>query len=111
LAAAPAQAASTKKLLWATVNICDTTAHPNEMGIRGSMPGTGHTGKMFIRFTAEYFDSGHNRWDEVSGKDVSPWVLAGSSRLKFRQAGYNFRFDPPKVAGATFLLRSTADFK
>ena len=111
LPAAPSHAASTKKYLWATVNICDTTAHPNEMGVRGSMPGTGHTGKMFVRFTAEYFDSGHNKWTEVSGQDVSPWVFAGSSKKKFREAGYTFKFDAPSPPGSTFLLRSTADFK
>jgi hypothetical protein len=111
LAAAPVQAASTKKLLWATVNICDTVAHPNQMGVRGSMPGTGRSGKMFIRFTAEFFDVGHNSWTNVKGTDTSPWVFAGSSKLRHRQAGYTFKFDAPNPPGSTFLLRSTADFK
>lgn len=111
LAASPAQGASTKKLLWATVNICDTVKHPNQMGVRGSMPGTGNAGKMFIRFTAEYFDAGHNKWTTVKGTGVSPWVLAGSSKLKHRQAGYTFNFDAPDPPGSTFILRSTADFK
>ena len=31
----------TSPLLWATINVCDTAAHPNTIGIRGSMPGTG----------------------------------------------------------------------
>jgi hypothetical protein len=29
---------------WATVNVCDTTGHPDGIGIRGSMPGPGGTG-------------------------------------------------------------------
>src|SRR3954453_2189217 len=92
LAAAPVQAASTKKLLWATVNICDTAEHSNQMGVRGSMPGTGNPGKMFMRFTAQYFDAGHNPWANVKGTDTSPWVLAGSSERRYRQAGYTFNF-------------------
>ena len=35
--AAPARADDAD--LWATVNVCDTAAHPNEIGIRASMPG------------------------------------------------------------------------
>ena len=34
--AAPAGAASN---LWATVNVCDTPAHPGQVGLRASMPG------------------------------------------------------------------------
>src|SRR5262245_47393421 len=29
------------KRLWATVNVCDTVGHPDSLGIRGSMPGSG----------------------------------------------------------------------
>ena len=111
VAASPAQAAGTKKYLWATVNICDTAKHPNQMGVRGSLPGTGNSGKMFIRFTAQYFDAGHNTWANVKGTDTSPWVLAGSSERRYRQAGYTFNFDAPSPPGSTFLLRATADFK
>ena len=39
-AAAPAAHASARDL-WATVNVCDTKAHPNMMGVRARMPGDG----------------------------------------------------------------------
>ena len=36
---AGASPASATRHLWATVNVCDTAAHPDMMGVRGRMPG------------------------------------------------------------------------
>ena len=36
---------------WATVNLCDTADHPNEIGIRGAMPGLARTTRMSIGFS------------------------------------------------------------
>ena len=49
LAAAPAQAGQVPVKPWATVNVCDTTDHPNQIGIRGSMPGLKRTARMTMR--------------------------------------------------------------
>jgi hypothetical protein len=55
--------------LWATVNICDTAASPDSMGIRAGMP-----------------------------ERHSPWVYAGPARYERRQAGWTFQFAPPPPA-------------
>ena len=37
---------------WATVNICDTAATPNGLGVRTSVPGNGTSERIFARYTA-----------------------------------------------------------
>src|SRR5437764_624121 len=41
LATVPASAGAQSRDLWTTVNLCNTPAHPNQMGVRGRMPGDG----------------------------------------------------------------------
>ena len=53
-AAAPAQAGHPD--LWATVNVCDTAAFPDAMGVRASMPGNGTRQRMYMRFNASWYD-------------------------------------------------------
>jgi hypothetical protein len=108
-AALPAGAATTPKYLWATVNVCDTAVHDNMMGVRASMPGDGEHTKMYMRFTAQYYDRTHQLWSEVKGSGVSDWIYVGSGQYAHRQAGYTFAFDPPN--GKTFELRGAVDFK
>jgi hypothetical protein len=40
--------------VWATVNVCDTAAHPNQMGVRGSMPGLARRSRMYLRFRVQF---------------------------------------------------------
>jgi len=56
-AAAPAAGARTPAEppeTWATVNVCDTFQHPNEMGIRGSMRGMARKTAMYMRFRVQF---------------------------------------------------------
>lgn len=103
---APAQA--TPPTLWATVNICDTAGHPDQMGVRASMPGNGSRQRMYMRFRAQFFGGG--KWHDVKGNGLSPWILAGSAKYVSRQAGYTFKFDPPK-GSARFVLRGVVSFE
>ena len=51
---------SDERALWATVNVCDTIAHPNVIGIRGSMPGADNTREqMYMRFRVQFFVQGN----------------------------------------------------
>src|SRR5881227_1128431 len=113
LAAAPAPAGAKQKprsiyqspLLWATVNVCDTPANPDTVGIRGSMPGSGVRGEaMFMRFQVQYFSRTEQRWHNITQGADSGWVAVGAATFKGRQAGWSFRFSPP-ANGATDLLR------
>lgn len=100
---------SDSSLLWATVNVCDTAAAPDTIGIRASMPGT-HGGRevMWMRFRAQYFSSADSAWHQVVGGGDSGWVKVGSARLAARQAGRSFRLAP---ASGSVLLRGVVRFQ
>jgi hypothetical protein len=96
--------------LWATVNICDTLRHPNQMGVQASMPGNGTRERMYMRFRAQFFNATKNKWFNVKGNADSGWVLAGSARFVSREAGWTFSFDAP-TTGASFTLRGLVNFQ
>jgi hypothetical protein len=111
VAAAPASAAELGPgPMWATVNVCDSAAQPNVMGVRASLPGDGSDAEMSVRFTAQWFDNSKQAWLPVSGSATSPWLPAGSARYVSRQAGWNFSFDAPSP-GHLFLLRALAELQ
>jgi len=109
LAAVPASAAARSNQLWTTVNMCNTPAHPNQMGVRGRMPGDGTRAKMYMRFAAQFKDA-DGSWKYVGGNARSGWIYAGSSRFTYEEAGYTFSFDPPQT-GDAFVFRGVADFQ
>jgi hypothetical protein len=97
--------------LWATVNICDTAASPDSMGIRAGMPGSASGRRMFMRFRAEYWSRSLQDWAPVAGEGgMSPWVYAGPAAYERRQAGWTFHFAPPP-AGVTFTMRAIVEFE
>jgi hypothetical protein len=106
LAAAPARAAPS---VWATVNICDTPASPNKLGVRASMVGIGRVRRMYVRFRAQYIRSDGNRWEGVGG-GASPWLYLGTARRRRLQTGWTFAFAPPPAGGA-FRARGVVDFQ
>jgi hypothetical protein len=98
-------------LLWATVNVCDTTADPDTIGVRGSMPGSGRSGEqMYLRFRVQYFSRSEGRWHNITRGADSDWIAVGSARFKVRQAGWSFRFVPP-AGGTSSLLRGVVAFE
>ena len=112
LAAARGRAASIvqeSRLLWATVNVCDTDNSPNTIGIRGSMPGTDDTrATMWMRFRVQYLSEDH-RWHDVTMGGDSGFVAVGSARSRARQAGRSFRIDPNN--GKPVVLRGRVSFE
>lgn len=113
LVAVPAAAQKTlydSKLLWATVNICDTPKHPDTVGIRGSMPGSGFASeRMFMRFQLQYFAASDSRWHNIGSSGDSGFIPVGSARYKVRQNGRNFTVRPPKTGA--FRLRGAVTFE
>jgi hypothetical protein len=113
LAAGPAAAETPgvpSSELWATVNICDTPASPNAVGVRAAMPGDGTRSRMYVRFRAQFWSEGGRHWVNVTGNGLSPWIYAGRARFRSRQAGWTFSFRPPP-ANSVFLVRSVAYFQ
>jgi hypothetical protein len=107
--AAPAAAGAATVDLWATVNVCDTPGKPDRIGIRGSMPGTGKKGEMFMRFRVQFRDA-ERTWRTLRDTDAdSGYLSAGSARFKVRQTGATFHITPPP--GGRLRLRGMIDFE
>jgi hypothetical protein len=101
--AAPARADDAD--LWATVNVCDTAAHQDEIGIRASMPGGKPKTHLLMRFRVQYRDLSTGKWRAVRDAD-SGWRKAGTGRPT-REAGYSF-----EVAGeGTRILRGVVTYR
>jgi hypothetical protein len=110
-AARQADALTHSKRLWATVNVCDTVGHPDSIGIRGSMPGSGERAEvMFMRFQVQVFDQTNARWHNLAGAD-SGFVELGSGRARARQSGNTFTITPPRAGAAPYLLRGMVSFE
>jgi hypothetical protein len=88
---APA-AAQASPNLWATVNVCDTSKHPNEIGVRASMPGAPRGAARRMRFRIQYRDG--DRWHYVTGAD-SGWRKLSRAHGRPIEAGWSFEFPPP----------------
>jgi hypothetical protein len=105
LAASAAPARADDADLWATVNVCDTTAHPDEVGIRASMPGGRRSTRLLMRFRVQYRDLATGRWRSVRDAD-SGWRKLGRGRAT-RESGWGF-----EVAGeGTRILRGVVSYR
>ena len=111
LAAAPAagRAPAEAPDPWATVNVCDTTERPNQMGIRGGMPGLGRHTSMYMRFRVQYRDPA-GRWRLVRRGADSGWRRIAAARGGEHDAGWTFEFRPP-AAGGAHVLRGVVTFE
>jgi hypothetical protein len=106
-AAAPAAPAATKHL-WATVNVCDSPNHPDDVGVAARMPGNGTTQRMYMRFHVQYLDG--ETWKNVKTGGSSPWLFAGSAKYTWVGRGWTFGFDPPP-AGTSYTMRGFVRFE
>ena len=94
---------------WATVNVCDTAAMPNTIGIRGSMPGTGSArDALFIRIQVQYFDIAAAGWRFVGPSADSGFTFVGTGKAKRREDGQDFTLQPRKIA---YVLRGFVTFE
>lgn len=105
---APAAAARQPDLLWATINVCDTAAAPDTVGVRASMPGNGTRQRLYMRFEAQWFDGAQDRF--VASGASSRWVRVGSARHRSTQGGFSFAFAPP-AAGTEFVMRGLVSYE
>lgn len=110
LIAAPAAAAPRPRNLWATINVCDTQASPDRLGVRARMPGNGTRQVMYMRFRAQYYEESTGTWRDVGGAARSPLIRLGSARVRHRETGYTFAFTPPPE-GSRFVLRGVVEFQ
>jgi hypothetical protein len=99
--------AKTVKNLWSTVNICDTTKHPDALGIRARAPGFGGDEKIWMRFFAQYQKNG--AWTFVKKGGSTGWRKAGSANFKWQEHGVTFNFD--LKPGESYVMRGLVRFE
>jgi hypothetical protein len=100
------------KRLWATINVCDSVGHPDSIGIRGSMPGSGDKAEvMFMRFQVQYFTPADSLWHNLGPEGDSGFFEVGSARARSRQSGLTFTITPPQAGKAPYLLRGAVTFE
>jgi hypothetical protein len=95
--------------LWATVNICDSTAFPNKMGIRGSMPGLGKRAALWMRFQVHYLAAADGKWHNLEANGDSGYMKLGVARKRVLEGGFTFTIKPPADGGA-HTLRGAVTF-
>jgi hypothetical protein len=112
LAVSPAAASAARPPQpWATVNVCDTARHPDAVGVRASMPGSGaRRERMFMRFRVQWRDPADRLWHNLLDGGDSGFIAVGSGRHRVRQAGLIFRYQAPP-AGQPLRLRGVVRFE
>jgi hypothetical protein len=100
------------KRLWATINVCDSVGHPDSIGIRGSMPGSGDRHeRMFMRIQVQYYMAADASWRDLPEDDDPGFVDVGSARYRTRQSGRTITITPPRPGSAPYLLRGVVSFE
>ncbi len=94
--------------LWATVDLCNTPHHPDEIGIRGSMPSDGHPhDTMYMRFLLQSLNATTHQWADIGGSADSGFERIGLA-TNTRQAGHNFGLTPSTT---TFTMRGLVEYQ
>jgi hypothetical protein len=97
---------------WATVNVCDTAGHPDGIGVRGSMPGTGdRRDALSMRIELQYLRRSDDRWLRVGRTGDSGTLDVGHGDARTRQAGRTFTIAPPGAGRPAHLLRALVTFE
>ena len=105
LALAPSTASAAPPIerspdLWATVNICDSPAHPNKVGIRGSMPGLGKRASLWMRVQIHYLAAADGKWHNFESNGDSGYMKLGVAKKRVIEGGATFKIKPPADGGA-----------
>ncbi len=111
LAVPAASAAPAPGRPWATINVCDTTGHPDGLGVRGSLPGLGtRRTHMYLRIRVQ-FQTGQGTWQDLGASGDSGWLDVGKSRVQALQAGRTFTITPPEKGQSAYVLRARVAFE
>lgn len=62
---------------------------------------------MYMRFSLQYFNDAHGRFERVREKAVSPLIYVGRGLRRGRQHGFTFALGPPT---SRYLLRGRTEF-
>lgn len=95
--------AESAKTLWATVNICDTPADPNVLGVRGQMPSLGFPAWMSMQIQLDYYDKVKQTF--VPDPKTTKTIRLGRAAHGLQQGGATYTFKSP-----TPVLRASVSF-
>ncbi len=98
--------ATSAKTLWATVNICDTRADPNVLGIRGQMPSLGFASWLSMQIHLSYYSQ--TRKVFVADPGTMKTIRLGRSTHGLQQGGATYTFKGPTPtlqASVSFIWR------
>jgi hypothetical protein len=84
--------AKRSKALWATVNICNSPSHPNQLGIRGQMPALGFPAWLSMRIQLNYYSDSQKKF--VVDPGSTKMIRLGRSRSGLQQGGAVYAFNP-----------------
>jgi hypothetical protein len=97
---------------WATVNVCDTAGHPDGIGVRAWMPGTGdRRDELFMRLQLQFLRRSDGTWHALGGSGDSGFIDIGNGVARGRQTGRTFTLSPPADGQPAFVLRGVATFE
>lgn len=96
--------------LWATVNVCDTEAYPDAVGIRASMPGSGRREALWMRFEVQYRSPDDDQWHAIDEGADSGWQRVGMAADRRIESGWTFTFKAPE-GGGEHVLRGAVSFR
>jgi len=112
LAAASPGVAAREASPWATVNVCDTAGHPDGIGVRGWMPGTGdRRDELFMRLQLQFLRRSDDTWRALGGSGDPGFVDVGNGLARGRQTGRTFTLSPPAEGQPAFVLRGVVTFE
>ena len=95
--------------LWATVDVCDPADQRDTIGIRGSMPGDGHSqDTMYMAFQLQY-EQASGTWTDLAHDGSSGFIGVGSAKTT-RQGGTSFQLMPVKGKPA-YTMRGLVTFQ
>lgn len=94
---AAVRGAERSRLLWATVNICNTARHRNTIGIRGQAPSLPFATTMSMLIQVDYWNGRKFIPDPYASKRLD----LGDPSNEVVQNGANFTFRPPVILSGT----------
>jgi hypothetical protein len=80
--------------LWATINICNTRAHRDSIGIRGQMPALGFPARLAMKIQVDYWVAAAKAFKPVPGSGARAVARLGTVVDGLQQGGHTFRFKP-----------------
>lgn len=97
--AAAVKRAESSSTLWATVNVCNTRRHPDEIGIRGQMPALGFSAQLEMTVRLNYWNTVRQRFLPIP--DLVRRMPLGTVTNGTVQDGVMFTFKPPVLLSGT----------